>query len=111
VSPLINDGSGQKLAARLPVLGAHAVSTFLLSVSRGQSIARYLCLEPGQPLPPVRASITDINGGPGIILQAADRAIAVISLDIADGVIELVRLISSPEKLSRLTSGAYQHIE
>jgi len=59
----------------------------------------------------VRAIITDINGGPGIILQAADRPIAVLSLDIADGVIQLVRLISSPEKLSRLTTSAHHHIE
>jgi RNA polymerase sigma factor (sigma-70 family) len=108
---LINDGGGQKLAARLPVRGASAVSTFLLSISRGPTIARYLDLKPGQPLPPVRATITDINGGPGIILQVADRPIAVLSLDIADGVIQLVRLISSPAKLSRLTTSAHLHIE
>jgi len=101
---LINDGGGQKLGARLPVHGARAVSSFLLSISRGPTIARYLGLEPGEPLPPVRSSVADINGGPAIILYVDERPIAVIALDVADDLIQLVRLISSPDKLSRLAS-------
>lgn len=99
---LINDGGGQKLAARLPVQGASAVSSFLLSVSRAPTIRRYLGLKAGEPLPAVRVIISDINGGPGIVLYAGDRPISVLALDIADGLIWVVRLISSPDKLRRL---------
>jgi len=99
---LINDGGGQKLAARLPVQGATAVSSFLLSVSRAPTIRRYLGLKAGEPLPAVRVIISDINGAPGIVLYAGDRPISVLALDIADCLIQVVRLISSPDKLSRL---------
>jgi RNA polymerase sigma-70 factor (ECF subfamily) len=102
---LINDGGGQLLSARKPVQGASAVSSFMLSISRGRTIARYLGLDEGQPLGPLRVVITDINGGPGVVLYANERPIAAFVLDIADGLVQVVRLISNPDKLSRLTLG------
>jgi RNA polymerase sigma-70 factor (ECF subfamily) len=102
---LINDGGGRAPSARKAVQGASAVSSFLLSISRGATIARYLGLEQGQPLGPVRVVITDINGGPGVVLYASEHPIAAIVLDIADAVVHVVRLISNPDKLSRLTFG------
>jgi RNA polymerase sigma-70 factor (ECF subfamily) len=100
---LINDGGGRKPFARLPVQGAKAVSSFLFSISRAPTIAHFLGLEQGERLPAVRAIVTDINGGPGIILYAGERPLAVLALDIDENVVQVVRLISSPAKLSRLT--------
>jgi RNA polymerase sigma factor (sigma-70 family) len=96
---LINDGGGEKPSARRPVHGANAVSSFLLSISRAPTIARFLGLEQGEQLPVVRAVVTDINGGPGIILYAGERPLAVLALDIDANAVQVVRLISSPAKL------------
>jgi len=102
---LINDGGGQQPSARKVVEGASAVSSFLMSISRGATIARFLGLRQGQPLPSVRSVVTDMNGGPGAVVYAGERVLCALLLDIADDAVQVVFLISNPAKLRRLSSG------
>jgi RNA polymerase sigma factor (sigma-70 family) len=99
---LINDGGGGAGSARLPVRGAGTVTKFLQNVSRPATLARYLRLPAGEPLPPVRLSMTDVNGGPGIVAFAGDRPIGVLVLEVADERVQLIRLITNPAKLAHL---------
>jgi RNA polymerase sigma-70 factor (ECF subfamily) len=49
----------------------------------------------------------EINGQPGVLYLDADgRPVAVVSLDIADDLVQTVRAISNPDKLRHLTPEA-----
>jgi RNA polymerase sigma-70 factor (ECF subfamily) len=45
----------------------------------------------------------DVNGRPGRLARDADRRpVAVITLDIADGQVQAVRIVANPDKLAHL---------
>jgi RNA polymerase sigma-70 factor (ECF subfamily) len=47
----------------------------------------------------------EINGGPGILVTAGGRAIAVVTLTIADGRITAIQFLMNPDKLSAISVG------
>lgn len=84
------DGGGLARAARNPIYGADKSSRFLVAVAQTT---------------PEAAEITYalVNGQPGILIAAAGAIFAALSLDVIDGKIVGVRVVSNPEKLSRLS--------
>jgi RNA polymerase sigma-70 factor (ECF subfamily) len=86
------DGGGKAVAFPRPVHGRERVARLLLGpTGRGGTLAmsgmRFL----------------EINGQPGaLLLDSGGRAVAAISLDIADDLVQTVRAISNPEKLRHL---------
>src|SRR5262245_34500504 len=86
------DGGGKAPAFPKPVYGADRVARLLLgALARGEQLG-------------VRgASYVDVNGQPGaVFLDAEDRAVVAVSLDIADGVVQTVRAVGNPDKLHHL---------
>jgi RNA polymerase sigma-70 factor (ECF subfamily) len=81
------DGGGKARAFPRPIYGREKVARLL----RGKRLAV--------------ASINhvDVNGQPGALLLDSDgRLLAVVALDIADGLVQTVRAVSNPDKLRRL---------
>ena len=86
------DGGGKAAAFPRPVHGAERVARLLI----GRAAQ-------GERLGVSAIRIVEINGHPGAMFLGADeRAVSVILLDIADGVVQTVRGISNPEKLRHL---------
>lgn len=86
------DGGGKAPAFPKPVYGAERVARLLLgALARGEQLG-------------VRgASYVDVNGQPGaVFLDADDRPVVAVSLDIADGVVQTVRAVGNPDKLHHL---------
>jgi RNA polymerase sigma-70 factor (ECF subfamily) len=83
------DGGGKAVAFPRPVYGAERVARVLI----GRAAQ-------GERLGVSGIRIVEINGHPGAMFIGADgRALSVITLDIADGLVQAVRGISNPEKL------------
>ncbi len=85
------DGGGTSPSWRRPIVGRDRVARLMLrlglhSRDRGGSIRR-----------------AEINGQPGVMfLDAAGRLMWVMTVDVADGVVETVRSIINPDKLRHL---------
>jgi RNA polymerase sigma-70 factor (TIGR02957 family) len=84
------DGGGKVPAVARPVNGRQHVARTL---SAGMSaLARV----------GVRVHVTEVNGQPGAIaVDAQDRLVGVIGLDVADGQIQTIHAIANPDKLQR----------
>jgi RNA polymerase sigma-70 factor (TIGR02957 family) len=82
------DGGGKVPALARPVNGRHRVTRTL---SAGMAaLARV----------GVRIQLTEVNGQPGAMaIDAQDRLVGVIGLDIADGQIQTIHSIANPDKL------------
>jgi RNA polymerase sigma-70 factor (ECF subfamily) len=83
------DGGGKVRAALRPVVGPHRSSRFLINVAKKQQ---------GVP----RATV--LNGQPANVFVDDGRVVAALVLDIMEGAIVGVRVISNPEKLERLNA-------
>lgn len=79
------DGGGRVSAALEPILGAEAVAHALLSARERE---RGFTLE---------AAL--VNGEPGLLARADGKTIAVIAMDIADGVVRNLWVVRNPDKL------------
>jgi RNA polymerase sigma factor (sigma-70 family) len=83
----IADGGGIVNAARFPVVGGLKVARYLSGV-----VAKYSTgLEP---------AFAEINGEPALVAHGADGIATVWFIDIADGLVEGVRLVVNPQKLA-----------
>jgi RNA polymerase sigma-70 factor, ECF subfamily len=86
------DGGGMAPAFPLPVFGREKVLRLLINIGT----------------PSARLGVSDIrhaevNGQPGaLLLDANGHPVGVVSLDIADGLVQTVRAISNPAKLRHL---------
>ncbi|MGH2749278.1 MAG: RNA polymerase sigma-70 factor [Actinomycetota bacterium] len=86
------DGGGKATAFPRPLYGRERVLRLLLGIGRqsarlGVSDIRY----------------TEVNGQPGaLLLDPSGRPVGVVSLDIADGLVQTVRAVSNPDKLRHL---------
>jgi len=82
------DGGGKVPALARPVNGRERVARTL---SAGMAaLARY----------GVRIQVTEVNGQPGAIaIDAQDRLVGIMGLDIADGQIQTIHSIANPDKL------------
>lgn len=83
------DGGGRVRAAMRPVIGPHRSSRFLLNVAKKVE---------GSPRE------TTLNGQPAMVFIHAGQVVTALVLDILDGKIVGVRVVSNPEKLGRLTA-------
>ncbi len=82
------DGGGKAPALPRPVHGREKVTRLFIR-AKGLDVAS------------VRH--TEVNGQPGALLLDADgKLLAVLSLDIADGLVQTVRAVSNPDKLRHL---------
>ncbi len=82
------DGGGRVRAAVRPVIGPYRASRFLLNVAkRTQGLPRE----------------TTLNGQPATVFVVGTKVVAAVVLDILDGKVIGVRVVSNPEKLERLS--------
>jgi RNA polymerase sigma-70 factor (ECF subfamily) len=86
---LIADGGGLVRAPLRPVRGADHVTRFLLA-SAGRMTADQ------------RVATVDLNGGPAVITWSGSTMIAAATLEIADGRVQRILLVASPDKLHGL---------
>jgi len=83
------DGGGKVRAALRPVVGPHRSSRFLVNVAKkGQGVPR----------------ATVLNGQPATVFVDEGVVVAALVLDIMEGAIVGVRVISNPDKLERLNA-------
>jgi RNA polymerase sigma-70 factor (ECF subfamily) len=81
------DGGGKVRAALRPVVGSYRSSRFLTHVAKKVA---------GVP----RGAI--LNGQPATVFMDGDTVVSAMVLDILDGMIVAVRVVSNPDKLERL---------
>jgi len=88
---LIADGGGKVAGAALyPVTGQLEVAQFSIGASR-----RFLP-------PAYDTEFTEINHQPAVIARVGDRAIVVMTVEIEDGRVRIVRFMANPDKLRHL---------
>ncbi|WP_413230300.1 RNA polymerase sigma-70 factor [Kitasatospora herbaricolor] len=88
-----SDGGGRVKAAIRPIEGADKVARFLLGVLAND------------PLEDPRVYEVDVNGRPGLLIDAAGRVDSVVVLEIEDGRIDELRILRNPDKLTHLRPG------
>jgi RNA polymerase sigma-70 factor (ECF subfamily) len=87
---LWSDGGGKAVAAMRPVFGADRVARFVVGALR-------------KLVPAERVSrLAEINGQPGIITYAGGRPLSAMILDVIEGRIRSIYIVSNPEKLAGL---------
>lgn len=82
-----SDGGGRVTAARRPVVGRAKVARLFLGLGRHPRAAD------------ARLDFATINAGPALVVYEAGRLTAVVTVDIADGLIVGIRTILNPDKL------------
>jgi RNA polymerase sigma-70 factor, ECF subfamily len=88
------DGGGKvKGAAAHPLAGRGVVAEFILGSGR---IFR-------DSLPPdAVGSLVEVNGQPSIVIRSGPRALSVVMIEVSAGLIQTIRFIANPDKLSHL---------
>jgi RNA polymerase sigma-70 factor (ECF subfamily) len=87
---LWTDGGGLARAARNPIYGADKSARFLAAVAQTT---------------PENSEVTYalVNGQPGVLIASDGVVFTALALDVIDGTIVGIRVVSNPEKLSRLS--------
>lgn len=86
---LYSDGGGKVSAARKPIVGPERVSRLMVAVA-GKRARRG----------GTRMEIVTVNGQPGRILFDPDGSVSdILTVDVADGAIQAVRVMRNPDKL------------
>jgi RNA polymerase sigma-70 factor (ECF subfamily) len=89
---LYADGGGKAVAARRPLVGGARIARFLAKVTRLRRAHGAFALE-----------LVTVNGQPGRLLRGPDGRVAdVLSIDVAGGRIQTVRIVRNPDKLAHL---------
>ena len=86
------DGGGQASALRLPIYGPDKVAKASV-----HGLQKLLSLD-------VKQRFVEINGQPGIVSYQDGRPQSVFTVEVTDGRIEAIYIVTNPEKLSRLPS-------
>jgi RNA polymerase sigma-70 factor (TIGR02957 family) len=98
---LVADGGGRALAPRRPVRGAEKVARFLLAVATEERMARFLRSVGSEPVAAnLRVHVSQVNGGPGILVVSGAKPISALVLDVSEGVVRTIHLVANPEKLA-----------
>jgi RNA polymerase sigma-70 factor (ECF subfamily) len=87
------DGGGQVRAALRPVTGPKRAARFLLSVAKRVPTG-------------VSSREVDLNGQPGLVFTVERTVTMALALDVSDGLIVDVRVVTNPQKLVALQRGA-----
>jgi RNA polymerase sigma-70 factor, ECF subfamily len=86
------DGGGKAQAPRRTVHGRERVARFMVGIARPDRGAAAVTLHP-----------VLVNGVPGRLARDAEgNAVAVLTLDVADGLVTAVRIVANPDKLAHL---------
>jgi RNA polymerase sigma-70 factor (ECF subfamily) len=86
------DGGGKAQAPRRTVHGREHVARFMVGIARPDRGASAVTLHP-----------VLVNGVPGRLARDAEgNAVAVLTLDVADGLVTAVRIVVNPDKLAHL---------
>ncbi len=88
------DGGGKARAAPRPVLGAHRASRFLVGIAKSLS-------------PQSGVELRLLNRQPGVVISDGGIATAAVVLDVSEGRIVGVRVVSNPDKLGAVQPGAW----
>jgi hypothetical protein len=97
----VADGGGRALAPRRPIRGAEKVARFLLAIATEERMARFLRSVGSEPVAAnLRVHVSQVNGGPGILVVSGDKPISTLVLDVSDGVVRTIHLVANPEKLA-----------
>ncbi len=83
---LVADGGGKARAPLLPVIGAAKVARFFIAVA-------------SRPLPDRRDWLVPINGGPGLVVTSEGVPVAAATLEVGNGLVQVIRLVADPDKL------------
>jgi RNA polymerase sigma-70 factor, ECF subfamily len=83
---LKSDGGGRATAARKPIVGPRRVARFLVRVVEKSP-------------PDMSPRVVSVNGQPGLAMYRGGALYNVLSLDVADGLIQGVHIVVNPEKL------------
>ncbi|WP_433292364.1 RNA polymerase sigma factor SigJ [Actinoplanes sp. CA-030573] len=96
---LWTDGGGKVRQALRPITGAGTVAGWFAAIGT----VTYQGVAPGD----MRASVAEINGGPGVIFRGPDRVVATVTFDLdGSGRIAAVHNVANPDKLGAVESGA-----
>ncbi len=88
-----SDGGGKAIAARKPLVGAARVARFMAGITHRR-------LEMDEEF---EVRLVTVNGRPGRLLRIAGQgAWDVLSVDVADGRIQAIRIVRNPDKLAHL---------
>jgi len=89
---LVGDGGGLQKAPLRVIESASKVGRFLNAIA-------------GNPLPEPGFTFEEVNGAPAVVITSRGTPHTVIALDLTDGLISCVYLLTNPEKLGGLRSG------
>ncbi len=92
---LTSDGGGVARAALRPVSGADKVARLLFGIRR----------KAGLDVPGLRSELAQVNGGPGLLFTAGDRAAAAMTWEVSGGQVTAIHLITNPDKLAAISAG------
>jgi RNA polymerase sigma factor (sigma-70 family) len=82
---VVNDGGGRVRAAVREVVGLDRVSRFLTGVMRRE--------------PEIDIVTAEVNGQPGLVFSQRGATLAVVAVDVRDGLITRLWMVLNPEKL------------
>ena len=99
---LYADSGGRVRAPRRPVVGADKVARFFLSIWK-MPYREWAGVSEG---PDLELQVVQVNDGPAILGTAGKQPIGVLTLDVADGVVQAIRFVANPDKLSGLSREA-----
>ncbi|GGY13850.1 MULTISPECIES: RNA polymerase sigma-70 factor [Streptomyces] len=95
---LWTDGGGKVRQALKPVIGLETVARWFA----GLGTVTYQGVEPGR----MRAEVTTINGGPGVVFRGPERVMATMTFDFdAQGRISTIHNVANPDKLHAIADG------
>ena len=95
---LYADSGGRVRAPRRPIVGADKVARFFLSIWK-TPYREWAGVAEG---PDLELRVARVNDGPAILGTAGERPIGVLTLDVADGVVQALRFVANPDKLAGL---------
>ncbi|MFF4340672.1 RNA polymerase sigma-70 factor [Kitasatospora sp. NPDC001540] len=100
---LWTDGGGKVRQALKPVVGAETVARWFAALGT----ATYQGVGPER----MRAELTSVNGGPGLVFHAPDRVIATMTFDFDPaGRICAVHNVANPDKLRAVAAGTRHQV-
>ncbi|GII54757.1 RNA polymerase sigma24 factor [Planotetraspora thailandica] len=99
---LVGDGGGKARAPLRVLSGAGNVAAFMTAIATEDGIAKFLRSIGAPPVTSIAMEVVDVNGGPGVVISADGHVITVVSLVVADGLIQTIYLIANPDKITHL---------
>ncbi|QKW17910.1 RNA polymerase sigma-70 factor [Kitasatospora sp. NA04385] len=100
---LWTDGGGKVRQALKPVVGLQTVAGWFAALGT----ATYQGVTPDQ----MRAELTSINGGPGVVFRGPNRVVATMTFDFdPEGRISAIHNVANPDKLQAIADGTRREL-